>query len=392
MRLCRSCGASLEAGDGGGTCPRCGADDPVATAAAPGPRAPDAAPAAGPPKAVKVALAAAMAVVGVGFAVMFVARVDPPQDPAPRSRRATARPGASARSEAGSLGPAGAPLATYLDALCFADANGDDVPDPVVWQDGETRGQVVAVDGRSGQGIWASQPFEKPDALACPDRTTVLAGGEEDPTLRALDARTGKERWAAKLPAVPDEVVRGDGCVTVLMKDGATAGIKLDGGEVADCPGAPPPAATAGRFWERKRNPQVVQVGDVEVALTAKTDGQPTLAAEGRRGTTSLWKQSLPARAPVSGGRPDLFLAGSGGAAVVLGVDGADASELRILALDPASGAIRYERAAGHLGGKVAAVKASGPYVYVVSGAALRAVDPATGDAVWRATAPPKAP
>ncbi|MGK4004885.1 PQQ-binding-like beta-propeller repeat protein [Sorangium sp. So ce1036] len=337
----------------------------------------------------KVLLAAAMAFVGVGFAVMFFARVAPPPEPAPR--KAPPHPGAlAARRGAGPLGPAGTPLATYMAALCFADANGDDVPDPVLWLDGETRGQVTAVDGRTGHGLWSSEELENPDALACPDPTTVIAGRDGDTTLLALDARTGKARWTAELPGVPDEVAGGDGCATVLLKDGAATGIRLDGGETVDCATAPRPEAILGPFWERKRNPQGVQVGDVEVVLAAQTQGTPRLSAEGRRGGEPLWKKDLPVRAPTSGGRADLFLVASGGAAVVLGLGAAGGDEPRILAIDPASGAIRYDHAASYLGGKIAAVKASGPYVYIVSGAALRAVDPATGDAVWRATVPPR--
>ncbi|WP_437282542.1 PQQ-binding-like beta-propeller repeat protein [Sorangium sp. So ce375] len=366
MRPCRSCGASLEASRDGIACPRCGADAPGAAAQ---PEAPAAAP--GPTRVTKVLLAAAMAVVGVGFAVMFFARVDPPQEPAPRAR----------------------PLSTKLDALCFVDANGDDAPDPVVWQDGKTRGRVVVVDGRTGQGIWTSHEIEGPDALACADPNTVLAGGG-DTALRALDARTGKERWVAKLPGAPDEVAGGDGCATVVMKDGAATGIKLEGGAAADCPTAPQPSAITGQFWERKKNPQVVQVGGVEVVLSAPTEGPPRLTAEGKRGGESLWKKELPARAPLSGRRPDLFLVASGGAAVVLGVDAVNGTEPRIIALDPGSGAIRYERAAGYLGDRLSVAKASGPYVYVVSGAAvsgaaLRAIDPATGETAWRATGLP---
>lgn len=374
MRPCRSCGASLEAsGHGGVACPRCGAENPPVRGAVAPPPAPltAPAPAPGPPRAVKALLAAAMAVVGVGFAVMFFARVEQPQEPAPRARQ----------------------LSTQLDALCFVDANGDDAPDPVLWQDGKTRGRVVAIDGRSGQGLWSSQEFERPDALACPNGSTVLAGGGEEPKLRALDARTGQERWAASLPAVPDEVAGGEGCATVVMKDGAAMGIALSGGEATDCPTAPAPAAITGHFWERKKNPRVVQVGDVEVALTVPAEGPPRLTAEGRRGGASIWKKDLPARAPISGGRPDLFLVASGGAAVVLGVDVVGGTEPRIIALDPASGASRYEVPASYLGERLLVAKASGPYVYIVSGAAvsgaaLRAIDPSTGGTVWRATPP----
>ncbi|WP_437311461.1 outer membrane protein assembly factor BamB family protein [Sorangium sp. So ce388] len=376
MRPCGNCGASIEASGHGVTCPRCGAENPGVRGAAAQPVAPPiaqpATPAPGPPRAVKVILAAAMAVVGVGFAVMFFAQVDPPQEPAPRARQ----------------------LSTQLDALCFVDANGDDAPDPVLWQDGKTRGRVVAVDGRSGQGIWSSQVIEKPDALACPDRGTVLAGGGEANQLHALDARSGKERWAAELPGVPDEVAGGDGCATVVMKDGTAMGISLAAGAAAECPTAPEPAAITGQFWERKKNPRVVQVGDVEVALTVQAEGPPRLIAEGRRGGASLWKKDLPARAPVSGGRPDLFLVASGGAALVLGVDVVGGTEPRLIALDPASGASRYEVPAGYLGERLAVAKAAGAYVYIisgaaVSGAALRAIDPATGGTVWRATPPP---
>jgi outer membrane protein assembly factor BamB len=308
--------------------------------------------------------------------------VAPPEEVVPGRR--------SGRAGATLSGAPGSPLTTYLDALCFTDANGDDALDAVVWMDGETHGRVVAVDGRTGRGLWASTLFKKPDALACASRDTVLAAGEEDAALRALDARTGKERWSAKLPAVPDEVVAGDGCVTVLMKDGAVAGLKLQGGEPVDCASAPQLPLDTGPIRERKRNPQLARAGDIEVVLTARTPGPPALSAEGRRDGASVWKAELPARAPVSIGRPDLFLVASGGSALVVGVDQATGAELRLLALDPATGAVRYDRSASYLGARVAAVKGSGPYVYILSGAALRAVDPATGGAVWRATMPPR--
>ncbi len=171
MRPCWSCGASLEASHDGIACPRCGADAPgVAGAAAPR-GAP--APAPGPSRATKVLLAVAMAAVGIGFAVMFFARVKPPQEPAPRAR----------------------PLSTQLDALCFVDANGDDAPDPVLWQDGKTRGRVVAVDGRSGQGIWASREIEEPDALACPDPNMVLAAGATLRCARSTPAPARSGGW-----------------------------------------------------------------------------------------------------------------------------------------------------------------------------------------------------
>jgi outer membrane protein assembly factor BamB len=393
MRSCRRCGAALDEGDEPVACPQCGIGDPASGVAPAGPQAYAASattPAAGPSPAVKVLLAVGMAFVGLGFAWMFFARMEPPEEAAPSRRPGRAAAAGASDAAAGARGPQGAPLETYLDALCFADANGDDVPDPVLWLDGETRGRVVAVDGRTGRGLWSSQGFAKPDALACGGAGTVLAGGEEDESLHALDARTGKERWASKLAAVPDEVVVGDGCVTVLMKDGAATGLTIEGGEPADCPSAPRPAAYTGAFWERKKNPQLVQLDDIQVTVTAQTPGPPTLTAEGRRGGASLWKVELPARAPVSGGRPDVFLVASGGAAVALGVDAGGGAEPRLIALEAASGAFRYQKPAGYLGGRVATMKASGPYVYTISGAGLRAVDPATGEVVWRATAPAK--
>lgn len=397
MRSCRSCGAALDAaGDGPVACPRCGVEDPGSGGALYEPKAfaPSGAatPTSGPSPAVKVLLAVAMAFVGLGFAWMFFARVQPPEEAVSPSRRPGRAPASGASGAAGSSGAPGAILETYLDALCFVDANGDDVPDPVLWLDGETRGRVAAVDGRTGRGLWSSQGFAKPDLLACGGGNTVLAGGEEDTSLHALDARTGKERWASKLAAVPDEAVAGDGCVTVLMKDGAATGLSLGGGEAGDCPSAPQPAAYTGTFWERKKNPQAVQIGELQVTLTAQTSGTPTLTAEGRRGGAPGWKVDLDVRAPVSGGRPDVFLVASGGAALALGLDAGSGTEPRLVALDPAAGAVRYQRSVAYLGGRVATMKASGPYVYIISGGALRAVDPATGDMAWRATAPAKSP
>ena len=376
MRWCKGCGAPVEAEDSAAArCTQCGATNEPVPAQAP------------PSRALKVLAAGAMAVVGVGFAVMFFAQMEPPDDapPPPRTRPAKVMPPASAKAGPGALA---GKLEAYLEDLCFVDANGDDVPDPVLWAaEGATRSRVAAVDGRTGQGLWAAPAIGERRPLACVDQGTVIAGGEER-AVGVLDARTGKERWRMTLPDAAEEIAVGEGCVTVLSKGGAATGLLVDTGAAAPCASAPRPAPFTGAFWERARNPQVAQAGDVEIAMSARTPGTPLLSVEGRRGGASLWKRDLPARAP--GTRPDLLLAISDGTAIVAATDGETGAELRLIGIEAASGKVLYERVASWSGEYVAAMKASGTRVYLIAGGALRAFEPATGAELWQAT-PPKA-
>lgn len=378
MRWCKTCGAALEADDSAAVrCPQCGAgNDPL--------------PAQAPPSgAVKVLAAGGMVVLAAVFAILFFAQVESPDDaPSPRPRPARSAQVAPPSSALTGREALTGKLEAYQEDLCFVDAGGDEALDPVLWAaEGTTRSRVAAVDGRTGRGLWAAPATRGRRPLACVDRRAVIAGGEEGAVL-ALDARTGKERWKASLPDAAEEIVVGEGCVTVVMKGGAATGLKVDTGEAAPCASAPRPTGFSGAFWERARNPQVGQAGDVEIALSAKTTGTPLLSIEGRRGGAPLWERDLPARAP--GTRPDMLLAISDGRAVVAATDVATGAELRLIGVEAASGKVLYEQRAGWSGEYVSAMKASGKRVYLIAGGALRAIEPATGMELWQAT-PPKA-
>ncbi|MCC6552663.1 MAG: PQQ-binding-like beta-propeller repeat protein [Polyangiaceae bacterium] len=329
-----------------------------------------------------------MSALAIGFAVMFFAKMDAP-DGAPPRPRPDGR--AIKGAPSGSAGEAkGAVLEVYLEDLGFVDAGGDDALDPVVWAaEGVDRVRAAAIDGKTGQGLWATPASPGRGPLVAADRATVLAGAE-DRSVRALDARTGKVRWTASVPGAPEEIVVGEGCVTVTTKDGGATGLRLDTGEAAPCASAPRPAPLTGAFWDRARNPQIKRDGDLEVALTAKAPGTPVLSVEARRGGAPLWRRDLLARAP--GTRPDMLLALSDGTAVIAGADVATGQEPRLIGVEIASGKVLYERPASWSGSYVAALEARGPRVYVIAGGALRAVEPATGAELWRAAPPPALP
>ena len=322
-----------------------------------------------------------MVVAGLGFAVLFFFQVEPPPDAGqspPRGER-TARPV-----------PRGPFLEVYRDELCFVNADGDDTPDPVVWMsEGKDKSRVAVVDGRTGQGLWASAAVEGRLPLACAGKDRVLAAAGEA-SLRALDARTGAELWSAAIAAGPEEIVTGEGCAAVFARSGAASSVALGSGAVAPCPSAPRPEPFSGPRWERSKNPRSVQAGDVELRLSAATEGDPKLTLEGLRGGAASWARPLDARAP--GSRPELMIVVAGGMAVIAGADPATGARMRFVGVDAGSGEIRYTRPAGWAGPHVPAMAASGERVVVIAGGSLRALDAATGEEVWRAVAPATLP
>jgi outer membrane protein assembly factor BamB len=149
------------------------------------------------------------------------------------------------------------------------------------------------------------------------------------------------------------------------------------------------PQPFAGPLVERTRNPRVIQAGDVALRLSAATEGDPKLTLEGQRDGATLWTLPLPARAP--GPRGDMLLVASGGTVVVAGADSSGA-RLRLLGVEIASGKLLYQQPAAWAGGTLAALEASGPRILVIAGGSLRALDAATGEEAWQATAPPALP
>jgi outer membrane protein assembly factor BamB len=326
---------------------------------------------------VKIAAVGAMGLLAVGFAVLFFFRVAPPPD----ASEPPPRPGRTARGK-----PRAAALEVFRDELCFVDANGDDVPDPVVWMsDGMAESRVAAVDGKTGQGLWASPAADGRWALACAGDAVIAGAGEA--AARAIDARSGKERWNVPVLAAPEEIVVGEGCVAVLGRTGPGAGLRLDSGEAAPCPSAARPGPLAGPLIERARNPRVLQAGDVELRLSAATDVERRLTIEGRRDGATIWTLPLNARAP--GPRGDMLLVASGGMAVVAGADPGGSARLQLVGVEIASGKLVYEQPAAWAGSYIAALEASGPRVLVIAGGSLRALDAATGKEAWQAIAPP---
>jgi hypothetical protein len=86
-----------------------------------------------------------------------------------------------------------------------------------------------------------------------------------------------------------------------------------------------------------------------------------------------------------------MLLVASGGTVVVAGADSSGA-RLRLLGVEIASGKLLYRQPIAWAGGTLAAFEASGPHLLAIAGGSLRALEAATGEEAWQATAPPALP
>ncbi|EYF07793.1 putative serine/threonine protein kinase [Chondromyces apiculatus DSM 436] len=348
-------------------CPRCGADNPAIQPA----------PAVSP--TVRLLAMGGMAIVGLGFGVLFFVQAEPPPDagqPPPRTSR-------SARAT-----PKGPWLEVYRDDLCFVDANGDDVRDPVVWMsEGKDRSRVAVIDGRTGQGLWAATAVKGRPPLSCVGKDVIVAGTGEA-ALRGLDARSGAETWRVDLSGTPEVITVGEGCVSVLARGGAIAGVQGATGAMDRCASAPTPDPFAGPRWERTRNPRLIPAGEVELRLSAaaSTEPEPKLTLEGLRGGAPAWTRPLDAQAP--GVKPELMMVVSGGLVVVAGAERGGGGRMRFIGVDVGTGAVLYERPAGWAGPNIPAMELEGGRVVVIAGGSLRAIEAMTGEEAWQAVAP----
>ncbi|AKT40708.1 PQQ-binding-like beta-propeller repeat protein [Chondromyces crocatus] len=372
MRWCKGCAAAVEGEPSENVrCPQCGADNPPLQLP----------PAVSP--AVRMLAVGGMVALALGFAVLFFIQVEPPPDGTRPSRGAL-----SARTPSRAL--RGLALEVYRDDLCFVDANGDGTLDPVVWMsDGKDQSRVAVVDGRTGEGIWASPAGKGRHVLGCADTDTILAGAGHA-SLRALDARTGAERWSVDLPGQPEALSVGEGCITVLSRGGVATGLQRATGAMIACPSAPTPDAFAGPRWDRTKNPRLVPVGELSLRLSAATEGAPKLTLEALKAGTVVWTRPLDARAP--GASPELMLVVAGGIVIVAGSDGGGAGRMRFVGIDVGSGNVLYERPAGWAGPHIPAMDASDGRLVVIAGGSLRAIDIPTGEEAWQAVAPASLP
>ena len=207
-----------------------------------------------------------------------------------------------------------------------------------------TAGQptVRALDARTGRRVWAStlgtgpqEPTLAAGVLYTPDDPSGLASSGR---VVALHASTGARRWTSALvPGAPGLMVVTGGvvCGTALT---ATAGASIFGLD----------SGTGRRLWQRKFGALTVGATDGMVFLAPLSVGAPaTLSAWHARTGRTAWSRTFPA-----GGT-----AGAAGGVLYL------ASGRTLTALAPATGSTRWSY---QLGATVADVAVSGNVVYAL--------------------------
>src|SRR5262249_31223846 len=176
-------------------------------------------------------------------------------------------------SAAGALAaPAGEPgralppaqnVPIFNDDACFVQGNDDDVPDLVVWAGNWSDARLLAVDGKTGRGLWASDPSPHlaDTYMFCADPATVVVG-VSDFTVRAFEAASGRERWRATVSDQPHEAAAGSGCLLVLTKDEKKVGLTLATGALRPCVAGEPR-----NYRDRARGPGSVGVARTNITL-----------------------------------------------------------------------------------------------------------------------------
>jgi outer membrane protein assembly factor BamB len=268
------------------------------------------------------------------------------------------------------------PVSTFTDDTCFVRANDDDVPDLVVWTGGWNDARLLAVDGKSGRGLWVTDPIPHmaETFLFCADLATVVVG-VSDFTVHAFEAASGRERWKVTVSDQPHKAAVGSGCLLVLTQDEKRVGLSLATGEARSCSTKQPPR----NF--RDREPETVQRAGFQITLDVRTKGTPMLSLVAARGKKTVWERPL-GMAKMLGAPP---LTADEAGLYVAGVDMSDKSPV-LQSIESASGQVRWKRT---LDEGIHIVLASGGRLYVGTTDHLQMLDPSTGDAVWNASLPP---
>jgi outer membrane protein assembly factor BamB len=206
-----------------------------------------------------------------------------------------------------------------------------------------TAGQptVRALDARTGRRAWAvtlgtgpQEPTLAGGVLYTPDVSSALASTGR---VAALQASTGARRWtSASLAGMPGLLVVTGGavCGTALT---ATAGASIFGLD----------SGTGRRLWERESGAVTIGGTDGMVFLMPLSAGQTTLSAWHARSGRTAWSRTVPAGAAAVAAGSVLYLA----------------SGRTLTALVPATGSVRWTY---QLGAAVVDMTASSNAVYAL--------------------------
>ena len=178
---------------------------------------------------------------------------------------------------------------------------------------GTSAGEVIALDGRTGERRWAFQAAH-PFTTGSFNGSAAASGGmvfvSDTSTTYALDATTGAQRWAAQTPTKGSRPLVVDGVVYVGTVDGAVGLAQATGAEVwrrRDPRMSRPPWAPSWTASHSSRRDQTG--GDTRsTSTTAPSAGTSRRSPSRwvRRKSSAIRCTSARTRQGFAAGRPDL--------------------------------------------------------------------------------------
>jgi outer membrane protein assembly factor BamB len=375
LLTCERCGAPLDIPPGGAVrCAFCGAT--TRAAAAPYPRAQP----SNQRFAKRAGIASALVGLIVAFAVVGGVAANILSKPS-----ATAVPAPPATSEAAEAAPV--PPTVIWSTLapgCLIDANGDGVSDVVGVTStiGGTTDQGMVVDGKTGQVLFTSPAVAHAGQLGCLGaQGFFLVEGNFQ-----IDFFSAHSPWSQTQVMARDKVQQygvGAGCVQLRTQDGTTQGLQLPGGVATTCPSGllRPYSDSSPGLLPLNASSTELSFGARKYNLAKRAAGTPILSLRVTEDGRPVWAKDLPyASCTFASG-----LAVAPGKIMLWVAHPSERDKGLIVGLDERTGDQLYELpVSDHVSEDVALFEYNGKYVVAVSGAALRAYDPATGAEVWR--------
>jgi len=271
-----------------------------------------------------------------------------------------------------------------LTEKCVVQSNGDETLDVAVFAQGTNYdgARIVIYDGKDGSQLFKSQRLENASGMHCFDESTFLV-------------RFSDFRQQIYLPSQPEEsleflgsdAIRSLGkwrdCVTVQTTDGASQSYSLARGEISDCEvadlkqvhiSAPNMLRSAKKKVGWKR-------GSVRTSLATVEQGSPRLRVTYKGEGETSWEKTLDFLKPNGSSAIETFP----GRVMLWGASLGKRDECFLIALDDKTGEQIYavpfaQPFAPHL----SFFSWNGDHLLVGFGGGLWAIDPATGETVWK--------
>lgn len=274
----------------------------------------------------------------------------------------------------------------YVDSfsgdVCFVQANGDATPDLLVWSGDYADARLVAIDGKTGLGLWATPalPHLADTYLHCVDPATFIVG-VSDFSVRAFEAASGRERWRVKVSDKPTRAAVGAGCILVRTDDGQKVGLSVADGSSRSCVTKEEPANYRDRLGTRARQP--FTVAGLTITLTTRAQGTPMLTLGGARGKQAVWQTPLDVYSNIPFAMPGTLVNNDRSIFVAGRNTSADIS-VALIGVDAASGRLLWKTNFT----SISFLAINGPGLYAGADGRVRSLDPATGNEIWQATVP----